>query len=109
MKPILSSLADFIMAGLRPRTPLAKAIMVALAVKLVIIVSMKVFLFSGDAQPAVDDATMRRLIGPATSMERVPAAAGQDNPGQKAASRQDSSRDNLGPISPAAAPRTLLQ
>jgi hypothetical protein len=66
MNRVLSSLADFIMAGLRPRTPLAKAIALALAIKLVIIVSMKVFLFSGDARPLVDDAAMLRLIGPST-------------------------------------------
>jgi hypothetical protein len=67
MKAVLSSLADFISAGLRPRTPLAKAIAVALAVKLVVIVSMKVFLFSGDARPVVDDAVMDRVIGPSGS------------------------------------------
>jgi hypothetical protein len=39
MKSVLSTLADFISAGLRPRTPLAKAITVALAVKIVVIVS----------------------------------------------------------------------
>jgi hypothetical protein len=88
MKPILSSLADFILAGLRPRTPLARAIVLVLAVKLVIIVSMKVLLFSGDAQPAVDDAAMRRLIGPAPSVRA---------PGERAA------------IPSADASRTLLQ
>ena len=70
MKPVLSSLAEFIMAGLRPRTPLAKAIVFALAVKLVIIVSMKVFLFSGHARPVVDDAAMQRLIGPSAPVPR---------------------------------------
>ncbi len=64
MKAVLRSLADFMMAGLRPRTPLAKAIAVALAIKLVAVVSMKVFWFSGDARPAVDEATMSRVIGP---------------------------------------------
>jgi hypothetical protein len=71
MKAVLSSLADFIGAGLRPRTPLAKAITVALAVKLVFIVSIKVFLFSGDARPAVDDAVMDRVLGPAGSAHRL--------------------------------------
>lgn len=70
MKAILSSLADFIRAGLRPRTPLAKAITVALVVKLVVVVSMKVFLFSGDARPVVDDAVMDRVIGPSGSAHR---------------------------------------
>lgn len=70
MKAILSSLADFLRAGLRPRTPLAKAITVALAVKLVVVVSMKVFLFSGDARPVVDDAVMDRVIGPSGAAHR---------------------------------------
>jgi len=66
LKAVLLTLADFVKAGLRPRTPLARAIAVALAIKLVIIVSMKVFLFSGDARPVVDEAAMSRLIGPDT-------------------------------------------
>ena len=66
LKAVLLTLADFVKAGLRPRTPLARAIAVALAIKLVIIVSMKVFLFSGDARPAVDEAAVARLIGPST-------------------------------------------
>jgi hypothetical protein len=70
MKAVLSSLADFLSAGLRPRTPLAKAITVALVVKLVVVVSMKVFLFSGDARPVVDDAVMNRVIGPSGSAHR---------------------------------------
>ena len=109
MKPLLASLAAFIRAGLRPRTPLAKAIMLALAIKLVIIVSMKVFLFSGDARPAVDDAAMRRLIGPATSMKRVPDRSVPNDVGRKGLSRQDLSRQDLGSISSATTPRTLLQ
>ena len=73
MKAILSSLADFISAGLRPRTPLAKAITVALAVKLVVVVSMKVFWFSGDARPVVDDAVMDRVLGPSRTEQRLDA------------------------------------
>jgi hypothetical protein len=64
MKAVLSSLAEFLAAGVRPKTPLAKAIVFALAIKLVAIVSMKVFLFSGDARPVVDEAAMGRLLGP---------------------------------------------
>lgn len=76
MTPVLSSLAEFIKAGLRPRTPLAKAITLALAIKIVIVVSMKLFLFSGDARPVVDDAVMDRVLGPAGSAHRlVPASA----------------------------------
>jgi hypothetical protein len=67
MKPVLFSLAEFVMAGLRPRTPLAKAVVLALAIKLVVIVTMKVFLFSGEARPVVDDAVMNRVLGPSGS------------------------------------------
>lgn len=67
MKAVFLSLAEFAATGLRPRTLLAKAIVFTLALKLVIIVSMKVFLFSGDAQPSVDDATMLRVVGPSAS------------------------------------------
>ena len=70
MKRVLSALADFVMAGLRPRTPLAKAIALALAIKLVVIVSMKVFLFPGDARPVVDAAAMLRFIGPSTHLSQ---------------------------------------
>ncbi len=66
MKAVLLTLADFIGSGLRPRTPLSRAIVCALAIKLVVIVSMKVFLFSGDVRPVVDDGMMSRLIGPST-------------------------------------------
>jgi hypothetical protein len=66
MKAVLLSLADFIATGVRPRTPLARAITYALAIKLVVILSMKLFLFSGDARPVVDEAAMQRLIGPST-------------------------------------------
>jgi hypothetical protein len=75
MKSVISALAAFLTAGLRPRTPLAKAISVALAVKLVVIVSMKVFLFSGDARPVVDDAVMDRVIGPFGTAHRLGSAS----------------------------------
>jgi hypothetical protein len=64
MKAVLFSLADFVHAGLRPRTALARAIVLALAVKLVAIVAIKLSLFSGDAQPFVDAAAVARAIGP---------------------------------------------
>jgi len=60
--PILASLRDFVRAGLRPKTPLAKAIVLALCLKLIVIVSMRVFLFSGEARPFVDEGVVSRLI-----------------------------------------------
>jgi len=61
--PILSSLREFLLAGLRPKTPLARAIVLALCLKLAVIVSMRVFLFSGPSRPVVDERTIDRLIG----------------------------------------------
>jgi len=63
----LSSLVAFLVAGARPRTPLAKAIALVLAIKLVGIAGMKVFLFPDSAQPVVDAAAMARMIGPSAS------------------------------------------
>ncbi len=63
--PILSSLADFARAGLRPKTPLAKAIVFVLCLKLVVILSMQMLLQFGGARPLVDESAVSRLIGPA--------------------------------------------
>jgi len=59
----VSSLAAFLAAGLRPRSPLAKAIVLVLALKLIGIAGMKVFMFPDSAQPAVDANTMVRVVG----------------------------------------------
>lgn len=64
MSALLASLAAFLKAGIRPRTPLAKAITVALAIKLCVVVSMRIFLFGADQRPVVDEASMERLIAP---------------------------------------------
>jgi hypothetical protein len=63
LRAILSSLTAFLAAGLRPRTPLAKAIVLVLIIKLIGIAGMKVFLFADSAQPVVDAAVMARVIG----------------------------------------------
>lgn len=73
MRSVLSSLADFLRAGVRPRTPLAKAITLALAIKLVVVVSMKVVWFSGDHRPVIDGSAMGRVIGPGASVRFPPA------------------------------------
>ena len=59
----MSSLAAFLAAGLRPRSPLAKAIVLVLALKLIGIAGMKVFMFPDSAQPTVDANTMARVVG----------------------------------------------
>ncbi len=60
--PMLSSLAAFASAAVRPRTPLARAIVTVLAVKLVAVLAMLVF-FSTQNAP-VDAAVVDRLLGP---------------------------------------------
>jgi hypothetical protein len=63
LRAIASSLAAFLAAGLWPRTPLAKAIVFILVVKLIGIVGMKTFMFPESAQPVVDANAMARLVG----------------------------------------------
>ena len=67
MKAVLFSLADFIRAGLHPRTPLAVAIVLALALKVIAITTIWLVWFSGDARPPADTATIAHLIGPTTA------------------------------------------
>jgi hypothetical protein len=63
LNAILSSLAAFFAAGIRPRTPLAKAIVLVLALKLIGIVGMRIFMFADGIQPDVSASTMARVIG----------------------------------------------
>jgi hypothetical protein len=53
----------------RPPTPLAKAIMVVLVIKLVAIAGIGVFLASDGRRPVVDPIAVSRLIGPSTPTE----------------------------------------
>ena len=63
MRAIVSSLTAFVAAGARPRTPLAKAIVLVLVIKLIGIAGIKTFMFPDRAQPVVDAAAMARVIG----------------------------------------------
>jgi hypothetical protein len=63
LSAILSSLTAFIAAGLRPRSPLAKAIALVLVIKLLGVAGMKIFMFADSAQPVVNAATMARVLG----------------------------------------------
>jgi hypothetical protein len=63
MNAVLSSLAAFLAAGARPPTPLAKAIVLVLVVKLMAIAAIGAFLFSSSGR-MVDSTTVARLIGP---------------------------------------------
>jgi hypothetical protein len=58
----LSSLSAFVAAGLWPRTPLAKAIVLVLVVKLIGITAVRIYM-ADRAAPAVDANTMARVFG----------------------------------------------
>lgn len=64
MSALVSSLSAFVQAGFRPRTPLARAIAVALALKLCVVVAARIFLFGADARPVVNEETVVRLLAP---------------------------------------------
>ena len=63
--PVLSSIGDFLRSGIRPRTPLARAIVFVLALKLAFVASMQIFLLCSAAQPDVNPQTIQRVLGPA--------------------------------------------
>ncbi len=65
---MLSSLAAFVVAGFRPPTPLAKAIVLVLVIKLIAIAGIKVLVFPDSALPLVDATAMARAIGPSLSL-----------------------------------------
>jgi len=73
LNAVLSSILAFLAAGVRPPTPLAKAIRLALAIKLVAIAGIGVVMHASRDVPAVDAAAIARLIGPPVS----PDAAGR--------------------------------
>lgn len=66
LSAVLSSLIAFLAAAWRPPTPLARAIVVVLVIKLIGIAGIKVFMFPDSAQPDVDATAMARAIGPHT-------------------------------------------
>jgi hypothetical protein len=63
LRPILSSLSAFLAAGLRPRTPLAKAIMFVLVIKLIGITAVRLYMAADGVQPVVDANTMAQVFG----------------------------------------------
>ena len=68
LNAVLSSLAAYLVAGVRPPTPLAKAIVLVLAVKLMAIAGAGIFLFSSSGRMIVDSAMVSRLIGPSVPL-----------------------------------------
>jgi hypothetical protein len=64
LNAILSSTIAFLAAGVRPPTPFAKAIRLALAIKLIAIAGIGVVMHASRGGPAVDAGAVARLIGP---------------------------------------------
>jgi hypothetical protein len=48
---------------LRPKTPLAKAVVFVLCLKLAFVVGLRLFMVSGETRPNVDEAAVARLLG----------------------------------------------
>ena len=63
MRAIFASIGAFLAAGLWPRTPLARAVVFVLVIKLIGIAGIKTFGFPDSMQPRVDAAAMARLLG----------------------------------------------
>jgi hypothetical protein len=71
LNAVLSSIVAFLAAGVRPPTPLAKAIRLALAIKLVAIAGIGIVMHASRDVPAVDAAAIARLIGPPMSPDEA--------------------------------------
>lgn len=65
MSALCLSLLDFLKAGFSPRSRLAKAIAVALALKICAVMAMRIFLFGADQRVTVTDASIAEVFGPA--------------------------------------------
>lgn len=63
--PVLASLTAFVLAGLRPRSMLARAIVFVLAAKLIAVAGMMIF--QHFANPNITDAAVvSRVLGPSS-------------------------------------------
>jgi hypothetical protein len=65
-RPVLASLAAFVGAGLRPASPLARAIVIVLAAKLIAVVAMIVYFHFVDQHVVANAAAIGRLLGPSS-------------------------------------------
>ncbi len=66
-RPLLATLAAFIRAGLRPQSPLARAIVIVLVAKLIAVVAMMAYQHFAEANVIVDAAAIGRLLGPSSA------------------------------------------
>jgi hypothetical protein len=63
VRQLLSSLGAFVRAGLRPKTPLARAIVAVLCLKLALIAGLRLYMLKGEAPAHVDAAAVARHLG----------------------------------------------
>jgi len=66
-RPVLESLAAFVSAGIRPRSVLARAIVIVLAIKLIAVAGMAAYAHLTDQSAGIDAAAVNRLIGPSSA------------------------------------------
>ena len=66
-RPVLASLVAFIGAGLRPSTALARAIVIVLAAKLIVVAAMMVYFHFADQHEVADATAISRLLGPSSA------------------------------------------
>jgi len=67
LQPLLLSLADFVRAGIRPQTALARAIVAVLIIKFFAVVGMMVFQTYADRSTVANVAGVMQRLGPFSS------------------------------------------
>jgi hypothetical protein len=67
MRALVDSLAEFVRAGLRPKTMLARAIVTVLAIKLVAVAAMMYFQHHEDRSAVADSAGVAYRLGPSST------------------------------------------
>lgn len=65
-RPILASVKAFLVAIRRPPTPLARAIVTVLSIKLVVVTAMAIYFHFVSQHVVADAAIVGRLLGPST-------------------------------------------
>lgn len=71
MNAILSSLGAFLAAGLRPQTPLAKALAAVILIKLIAIACIGAFMLAGRGPAPVGAESMARAFGLSISQQEA--------------------------------------
>jgi hypothetical protein len=67
MRPVLASVAEFVHAGLRPKTMLARAIVTVLVIKLVAVAAMMFYQHYENRRAVADSAGVAYRLGPSSA------------------------------------------